>query len=132
MTTFPVPDLCVGEIVDMHIQALQVMLVNQDDKGPRYMLATSEGAAIEIPRDLWFTVTRKVPAEGEPQPGEIWANRFGEHYYVQRQGTVGIRLVPATTGGNASFPWTDVHRAAEGPIHRVYQPPVVADGGDQA
>jgi hypothetical protein len=65
-----------------------------------------------IPRDA--TLERACPADGEPQPGELWCDRHGYAWFVRDGG----RMV-STTGRD--FPWTVVN-ADEGPLTLVYRP----------
>ncbi|GIH70281.1 hypothetical protein [Sphaerimonospora thailandensis] len=71
------------------------------------------------------TVTRVRPADGEPRPGQIWADRFGKEWFATSDGmTVSLR-----SGTNKWTSWETLHRGVEGPIVLVRDVPQVGGEG---
>lgn len=68
-------------------------------------------------------IERLAPADGEPQPGQLWADATGEERYAyQRNGAVSL-----LDERGVGVPWQSVHRDPQlGPITRVYPLPAVA------
>lgn len=132
------PRFQIGEKIDAHIPGLIVKAVETDEHSEHdatwvdltycamwpghsdevtFSLSLPVGAGIEF--------QRITPADGEPQPGELWADRVDNLYFVQLGPSGGSAwLVDAdvpTSGG----PWEDVHRSTDGPIYRVAQRPLI-------
>lgn len=73
-------------------------------------------------------ISRSLPADGEPKPGEIWTDTHGQIWFARSRpdrkdscdliGADGHTQHPARTSLN----WIDIHREA-GPIRRVWTPP---------
>lgn len=111
----------VGEIVDITI------------RGARIDAVTDDRLAIVYGTGRWFarlaaddvTVIRVTPADGEPQAGDIWADRNSIEYYATQSSNIStVRLTPANGQSND---WPDVNRFA-GPLRLVYRPAPPAEG----
>lgn len=120
-----------GEIVNIAISGARVRFAPG---------ALTQGElAIDIGHDdgpahqLWIPaehpsvrIARVVPAEGEPQAGEVWRDQAGGTYFARLHEAVPfeddpwVELLPATDG--PSVQWLVVHNGPSGPIERVWRP----------
>lgn len=66
-------------------------------------------------------IERLTPADGEPQPGEIWVDQTGGEWYATGCSELGV--VMCAPDGNREI-WTFLHQGeATGPIRRVRPAP---------
>ena len=81
-----------------------------------------DAQGLQVQLDDWYfsvpadaLVTRLVPADGTPQPGELWrTDDSADSFFVIDGG----RMVDRT---GTARPWTDVIETS-GPLSRIYQP----------
>ncbi|GIH69486.1 hypothetical protein [Sphaerimonospora thailandensis] len=99
-------------------------VVSQTDNVVTLALRLDDGPAelVTVRLDTHMvTLRRTTPADGTPQPGQIWADNRGEHYWATTDGDL------IDTKGRRSL-WTFIHEG-HGPITRVHPKP--AKDGDQ-
>ena len=111
-----------GEIVDVLIRGAAVSYAGgrhrhvvelRDEFGQQAFVDIPIGAA-------GLTVTRSVPADGIPQPGEVWITQTGVRLVAFKNGTAANRatwLMDPATG--TSYAWREVHAGGNGPIRRL-------------
>jgi hypothetical protein len=68
-----------------------------------------------------ITIARVAPADGEPQPGELWTDRHGTEWYAARCPRArGESMVYLYAPDGRAYWWPDVHTDDQlGPIRRV-------------
>lgn len=116
-----------GETVDVTIRGAVVL--PGEDCGLVPMAVGNWRATINM-RAPGVTAKRKVPADGEPCAGEIWADRFDARYFA-RAGSAGNAVLVPAEGPYTQTHWETLHGAAEGPIRRVWpESTMVAPAGD--
>ncbi|MBP2704473.1 hypothetical protein JOL79_11670 [Microbispora sp. RL4-1S] len=71
------------------------------------------------------TVQRLAPADGEPRPGQIWADRHNTEWYASMSGSRDVWL---NCWDGRSQHWRNVHTGPTGPITLVRDVPPQADG----
>ncbi|NMO51997.1 hypothetical protein HH310_12415 [Actinoplanes sp. TBRC 11911] len=122
-----------GELVSVY---LTDAVVRQFDQA---VLTLTVTAGSEITIDTTSAnvrVTRTRPADGVPQPGEVWQDRFGGIWfargYVHKVDFYGADA-NSQHPGFTSKDWDTVNRDF-GPIKRIWSPPAAAaqpgNGGD--
>lgn len=73
------------------------------------------------PNDLPNVDVRRVtPADGEPQPGDIWRDATGERYFAYGQRNNGVAFCSVIEGNFRS--WQHLHAGSCGPITLEYRP----------
>jgi hypothetical protein len=80
------------------------------------------GGSLDLnPRAPGVAVTRVAPADGMPQPGELWADRHGTEWYAAyRNHRNGAPSVYLHTFDGRAYPWREIHADDRlGPIRRV-------------
>ncbi|MGS2641716.1 hypothetical protein [Streptosporangium sp. G12] len=92
---------------------------DQPGRTAELTIAVSTGAGlydVTVPLDYVVAAERLVPAQGEPQPGEIWRDRDGVERFASkdRSGQVVLRGAAGT-----ERVWQNVN-ATHGPLTRVY------------
>ncbi|MFI7532618.1 hypothetical protein [Streptosporangium sp. NPDC049376] len=117
-----------GERVRVIVEGLITHIAPACDAFPEELTVDLEHSAgpygVTVPLDT-VTIERLVPADGVPQPGEIWRDRHGTDWFAH-QGYPPVAL-RATTGQLAPWPTIDRER---GPLTKVYPAPVIVlDGG---
>ncbi|MFY1669515.1 hypothetical protein ACN27G_06105 [Plantactinospora sp. WMMB334] len=75
-------------------------------------------------------ITRMTPADGVPQPGELWRDQAGQLWFAR--GTADrVLLIGADAKtqhpGMTAMDWQSVHRGDTGPIRRIWRDDVPAD-----
>lgn len=97
-----------------------------DGPGPKYLALNLDHPAV--------TVTRAVPADGEPKPGDLWRDRHGMLYAALVAGgepwAAGhegyLFLTPVLADGRVGK-WRDIHADPQlGPITLEYRPAAAA------
>lgn len=78
--------------------------------------AIGHGIYLDLPANHpQVTLTRGAPADGEPQPGEIWTNASGMLLFAH----LWMGAVHLMGEGSFGGPWADIHRGPMGPIRRL-------------
>lgn len=67
-----------GEIIDVTITGLRVLA--QDEYG--LLLERRDGSTEALPLDDQTVATRVTPADGEPQPGDLWRDVNGTMWFA--------------------------------------------------
>ncbi|WP_327088556.1 hypothetical protein OIE66_40615 [Nonomuraea sp. NBC_01738] len=120
----------VGEVVTVTFTA--VVAATPDVAGGSYTLALSDDVHLDLPLiadgEPDIDVARVTPADGQPVPGQIWADQLDREWFAvvgergDRDRAVLIRAEGAETY------WRDVHANRElGPI-RLLRPAPAAGG----
>lgn len=116
-----------GEIIEARIPRLTVDRVEPGEDGWVHVTYQDSMVVVELklPVGTGVRFERVIPADGEPQPGELWADQV-EVLYVAQLGLRGdsARLVDVDAQGSGHR-WEDVHRGPTGPIYRVAQRPLI-------
>jgi hypothetical protein len=70
-----------------------------------------------------ITITRATPADGEPQPGDIWRDRQDIAYAAITNRVSGVDRVDLVRidGKGTNTHWPFVHKGLSGPIRLVYR-----------
>lgn len=112
------PALQPGENVDITIAGAVVAYVNKQGV-PEFTAGTADdpNRFLHLPQTGAVTITRSAPADGVPQPGELWADETGRQFFAHRD--AGFDLVQLTTEDGYSYPWREVHTGPDGPIRRI-------------
>ncbi len=113
-----------GERLRIELAGVTVTHVTTDDHGVTWLSAIFEDTTQTFNLTVALTgsveYTRLAPADGVPQPGEMWADQVGNVYFARISHPRGVSLVncdePGTSGVTA---WEDVHEGPLGPIYRV-------------
>jgi hypothetical protein len=115
------PELAVGERVRVAFDATVHHIV---DDVVIFLLTSAHwtislsSAAVEH-----LAITRLEPADGEPQPGDLWIDTEGvirAAVAATYTGVPQVGLVNTRTGAYA--PWRDVHTGLTGPIRLLHRP----------
>jgi hypothetical protein len=121
-----------GEQISARIAGrLTVKRVDTDSDGMSWAHLTYEDDAVLIdlalPVGTAIEYTRVIPADGEPQPGELWADQVGALYFAQKRKTSygDVVLIGDKADTNLYQSWGDVHQGPTGPIHRVAERPQI-------
>jgi hypothetical protein len=122
------PSFQPGEIITAHIPDLIVDRVQYHDDEPAWVHVAYRNEVVTadfaLPLGTGIRFERVTPADGEPQPGEIWADQIGELYFAcTRNGKV--MLVSLEPSPSYHLNWEDMHRGPTGPIYRVAQRPQI-------
>jgi len=117
--------LVIGETANITLHDTTVVEV----RGDRFVVDL-QGHLIGIPRRTGaVSVDRLVPADGTPQPGDIWRDGRGFRWHAVRvagRALRGLYLVGASSDGELTR-WEDVNKA-RGPLVLEYRPAPVAEG----
>jgi hypothetical protein len=127
------PMYAVGELVDVTIRGVRVtgtLPTRPNWPLPEIVLALDEHAGQEftvtLPLVAGVTVERTVPADGEPQPGDLWRDGNGELYFARiERSHPGVVLVDTSVikSGRHYHQWREVHaRSGLTLVHREPQP----------
>jgi hypothetical protein len=110
-----------GEIVDVFIGGTAVGYGGRNSHVFEVRDSFGERAFVHVPFDAaGLSITRSVPADGTPQPGEVWITQPGVRLFAYENGTAANRstwLMDPTTG--TSKRWHEVHTGDAGPIRRL-------------
>lgn len=116
-----------GEVVDLTIYGAAVAYTY--DGATTYRLPGGDGEAhfVALPDGHSATrVTRRIPSDGEPKPGDIWTDRLGCRYFAvlakRRTGGDVVELVSQEPDAHAFSSWSSVHAGNLGPISLLYRP----------
>jgi len=112
-----------GERLRIELAAVTVTHVTTDDHGVTWLSAIFEDTTQTFNLTVALTgsveYTRLTPADGVPQPGELWADQVDTLYAVRAHPN-GAKLVDVDERGSLSLTaWQDIHRSSLGPIYRV-------------
>lgn len=127
MTTTSIPDrtLQPGEAVDIHLRGARVSWTHNgettfelptetDNVRSRYLHLYLDDLAPDT-----VSVHRRIPVDGAPQPGDVWADALGNDYWARAAKENSVWLV--NRSGHAE-PWLQVHTGGAGPITLEYRP----------
>ena len=109
-----------GEVVDIHITGARAKTGMPDgtvlfEVGEKLITLAPTGTV---------SITRSVPADGEPQPGDLWSDQLGARFAaVNRDGNT--RLVEIAPTDRLYWSWQEVHTGPTGPIRLVHRSPEV-------
>lgn len=116
------PEYRSGEIVNITIRGVRINAGYEDG---HISVRHPDVAGL----DLWLAAThpavriaRVVPADGEPQPGEVWADTAGATYFARLHPAAvpWVELLPSA--GGPSVEWLVAHNGPSGPIERRWRP----------
>lgn len=113
-----------GETVCLKIGEAKVIETFAEDDRPMLYLEIGDGVRFTVPLDDTVRITRVLPAEGEPKPGEIWKDRIGIRYFCY-VGATGAPVLVNSVGGPPEY--ASKVNAERGPLERVWTPPVEPD-----
>ena len=96
-----------GDIVEVTIRG---RFERVDDVGLADVLAGNWRARGHL-RNEQVVVQRVTPAEGEPEPGDLWRDGKGELYFARKERGVGVVLVDTDiiASGKHYHQWREVH-----------------------
>ena len=114
-----------GEHVDITIRGARVshrLRIGDRSRETTFIIGTDGGADqyLTLPDHPNVSVERRVPADGEPQPGDIWRDTTGERYFAYGDSNGGVAFCSAIKGYTRS--WTHLHAGLCGPITLEYRP----------
>jgi len=117
----PADALQPGEVVNVELRGAAVGYGATDALVFEAVDDAGERVYIHIPRRIKnLHIARSVPADGVPQPGEVWITQTGTRLFAFQNGTAANRttcLMDATTGTGRR--WHEVHTGDGGPIRRL-------------
>lgn len=125
------PRFQIGEKVDAHIPGLTVMNFDIDPHGNVtwvYLSYDRDTVKVDLalPFGTGIRFERITPADGEPQPGELWADQVETLYVARKYHPAGVRLVNVDKPGSIpAESWESVHGGPLGPIYRVAARPLI-------
>jgi hypothetical protein len=119
-----------GEVVDLTIRASVSYL--DDDGSATFHFPRSEGDVDHYLKvhlaNPNVTVSRSIPADGQPQPGDLWRDRHGKLYAAVMPSSeleeteLGVLLKPVDGRGRYA-PWEVIHAdRLLGPIALEHRP----------
>ena len=117
-----------GEVVDLELCGLRVAWVHDGDTN--FKLPTTEAGKHryltlcldDLPADA-VTVTRAVPLDGRPEPGDVWTDTTGDVWFATKNGREAEAVAFCSPDGRVFvIPWRDVHNGPYGPIRLAYRP----------
>jgi len=120
-----------GERLRIELAAVTVTHVTTDDQGVTWLSAifedTTQTSNLTVALTGSVEYTRLAPADGVPQPGEMWADQVGGLYFAQARKTSSgdVVLISDKVSPNLYESWESVHRGPTGPIYRVAARPQV-------
>lgn len=121
-----------GEKVTATIPNMTVIDAMTDTDEMAWVTVRYEDSAVfiadmKLPIGKVITYRRETPADGIPEPGELWADQVGCLYVVQLSPTAGrtTKLIDVDRPHETAAGWEDVHRGTTGPIFRVAERPQV-------
>lgn len=121
---WPGIDLQYLETVDITIRGVRAA-TRMADGSVLFDVGPTEDHAIRLyPEDAQrIELARVAPADGEPQPGDIWADRHGTRLVAVRPSanSSAVSLYPIA-GEYTPTNWLSIHRGASGPIRLVHRP----------
>lgn len=88
-----------GEIISVSLESLRV--IEADER--QITVEVGADTRLSIPRYALMKIERIAPADGSPQPGDVWLDRNGFCWHAVQVGwgeTSEIRLISATGGGD--------------------------------
>jgi len=120
-----------GEVVDLTLRGVTVGWHHNLETGFRLPGTEIDGHARylhlyldELPADA-VIVTRTIPVDGEPKPGDVWADAHGMALFAYTSDFVDdvVSLAPARpVPGWRNAEWWDWHRSqTRGPIRLVWR-----------
>jgi hypothetical protein len=123
-----------GECLLVSFEA--VVVERPDDPHGGYRLKLVDGAHLDLPLadPAPLSVRRLVPADGEPQPGQIWADRHGGEWFVTLDHRSAEAYCFLRAPDGRARDWSDLHSGPDGPISLVRpaaQPPALDDSAGQ-
>lgn len=130
----PVP-LDYGETVDIIIQGARVTYTDDQNLHLSYPISNPDnngGRDVHYltidPTEPAVTVVRTIPADGQPQAGDLWRDRHGKLYAAVAPASeleeqeLGLLLKPVNGRGRYA-PWVVIHGDPSlGPITLEYRP----------
>lgn len=117
------PALQSGETVDITITGAKVAYV--DKKGrPQFAFnrPSPEEEWPQFPAAERVSITRSLPVDGEPRPGDVWTDRDGERLFAWERHPKDAGGVWLMSAGGRSLHWRDWHRGETGPIELYERP----------
>lgn len=109
--------LGVGEVVDLHITA---RVGHGHDGFATFIVGESEYIRLRD-GDPAVAIRRRTPADGVPEPGDLWRDIRGNRYFATG-GDVVCFVAQVPTAGRFLHPWEEIHAGPNGPITLEYRP----------
>lgn len=114
-----------GETVDVTIRCAQVAF---EPVGGRLTLIVGKNEAghdryVDLPLDA-LDARRVTPADGVPQPGDLWVDAVGSLYFATGRRLAGfdrVQLCAEDGGSQAYVDWGSIHAGPTGPISLHYR-----------
>lgn len=114
-------DLQYGEVVDIHITGARTSSMMPDGS----VLFEVGDHVVSLRPEPGVAVTRSQPADGEPEPGDVWRDQVGNAYAAIRADAPllpdgAVMWLHRVDTGHATQ-WQSVHKGPTGPIRLVHR-----------
>lgn len=126
-----------GEVVDITITGARLSAAHAQPPSLDHLGILVDERYLRVPLGPSVTVTRRVPAEGMPKPGELWESQFyGRLFVIEDRRNRGVKL----TDGQTTYalddaleygPLTPIYRDEPTPDAVAPQPATVATQDDE-